>query len=279
MFIFVGGSPCRYTREMAESLFQPFPMLSGRRAQAWRHQPAYRRPRHFHAEPELNIVFRGSAVIGLGDGVVRAHAGDVVLFHPGQDHELLEASAELQLFVVALRPEVAERACSPLARASSHGCRLTTSDLSSVEDQLGALGAVVDGNAVEEQLASLFQEVQGKLSTNHVLSRRALQEISAHPETSGSDLAERLGVDPSVLSRHFHEDLGLTFVSYRARQRAMTFVRLVDSGQSLTRASQEAGFGSYAQCHRVITRALGCAPHKYFAGERSRIDQAIEPRT
>jgi hypothetical protein len=46
------------------SLYQPFPMQPGHRAQAWRHQPAFLRPRHFHEEPELNLVTRGTATFG-----------------------------------------------------------------------------------------------------------------------------------------------------------------------------------------------------------------------
>jgi len=259
---------------MVESLFQPFPMLPGRRAQAWRHHPAYRRPRHFHPEPELNAVCKGSALIGLGDSTVRLGPGDVILFHPGQDHVLLEASSDLELWVLALRPDLAASALDSLTRAASSRARLTPSALSALEGTLTGLADVRDANTVEVGTVSLFAQIQAQLSTNHVLSRRALQEVNTNPDTPGAQLAQRLGVDPSVLSRTFHEAFGVTFVSYRARHRAMAFIRLVDSGQPLTRAALEAGFGSYAQCHRVITKVLGCPPNRYFSGERARIDEA-----
>src|ERR1041384_7638566 len=111
-------------------------MLPGRRAQAWRHHPAYRRPRHFHAEPELNAVCKGTAVIGLGDRVVTLGPGGVVLFHPGQDHVLLEASSDLELWVVALRPDLADQALQPLSRVASIGESLSLSALSTLEDTL-----------------------------------------------------------------------------------------------------------------------------------------------
>src|SRR5688572_27193116 len=85
-------------------------MLPGRRAQAWRHQPAFRRPRHFHEEPEINLVTRGSCKMGVGDRPLRLTAGQLVVFQPGQDHELIEASPDLELFVFALRPELHARA-------------------------------------------------------------------------------------------------------------------------------------------------------------------------
>ena len=263
-----------YTALVVESLYQPFPMLPGRRAQAWRHQPAYRRPRHFHPEPELNAVCKGSAIIGLGDRVVRLGPGGVILFHPGQDHVLLEASPDLELWVVALRPEVAGRALQTLSRVASVGESLSPSALSALEDTLSGLAQVSDANIVETRTVDVFSMVQPHLSTNHVLSRRGLEESSARPNTAGAELAQHFGVDQSALSRNFHTAFGVTFVSYRARQRAMAFVRLVDEGQSLTSAALAAGFGSYAQCHRVLTKVLGCSPNRYFAGERTRVDDA-----
>jgi mannose-6-phosphate isomerase-like protein (cupin superfamily) len=80
-------------------------MLPGRRAQVWRHDPAFRRPRHFHEEPEINLVVRGRATLGVGDRVVSVGAGDLLLFLPGQDHVLLGSGQDLELFVVALHPE------------------------------------------------------------------------------------------------------------------------------------------------------------------------------
>jgi AraC-like DNA-binding protein len=187
---------------------------------------------------------------------------------------LLEASPDLELWVVALRPELAGRALHPLSRASSVGERLSASALSALGDTLAGLAQVSDANIVETRAVDIFSMIRSRLSTNHVLSRRGLEQASARPDTAGAELAEHFGVDQSALSRNFHTAFGVTFVSYRARQRAMAFVRLVDEGQSLTSAAMAAGFGSYAQCHRVLTKVLGCSPNRYFAGERTRIDDA-----
>jgi methylphosphotriester-DNA--protein-cysteine methyltransferase len=70
-----------------------------------------------------------------------------------------------------------------------------------------------------------------------------------------------------------HAELGVPLVEYRARMKLMRFVELVDSGRSLTRAALDAGFGSYAQCHRVFRRALDCSPQQYFTGARAEVDQ------
>jgi hypothetical protein len=90
-------------------LYQPFPMLEGRRGQIWRYAPEYRRPRHFHGEPELNLVVAGSGVFGSGAEVFQVAGGDLLCWPPGRDHELLEASADFDLYVAALTPELNAR--------------------------------------------------------------------------------------------------------------------------------------------------------------------------
>ena len=45
-------------------LYQPFPMPGAARAHIWHHVPETRRPRHFHSEPELNLVTGGFGFAG-----------------------------------------------------------------------------------------------------------------------------------------------------------------------------------------------------------------------
>ena len=268
-----------YNGHVTGALFQPFPMQPGRRAQAWRHQPAFLRPRHFHAEPELNLVTRGSATFGIGDEQITLARGDVVLFHPGQDHVLLSASADLGLFAVALLPELALRVCGALSPVRSRGFRMSESETSAAEEALSQLGGTGGGGEVEVPLAELFRSARARSAQTHVLSRLALQHLNADPSVSGEQLGSAVRAQPSALSRHFHDDMGIRLVEYRARLRLISFVHWVDQGHSLGRAALDAGFGSYAQCHRVFQSALGCSPRHYFNGQRRAIDDALTAPT
>jgi AraC-like DNA-binding protein len=259
---------------MPAALFQPFPMASGRRAQVWRHQPEFRRPRHFHEEPELNLVVKGHGLVGVGDRELQVSAGDLLLFHAGLDHVLIDSSADFDLFVMALRPELAARASASPILAASQSCRLSPAELASVAEQLSGLGSERDDAVTERSLAELFVMAGARCSGAHVLSRRALECVRAQPSVSGGALAEQLRTAASGISRRFHRDLGVRFVEYRSRVRLMSFVRLVDEGQTFSRAAREADFGSYAQCHRVFQRLLGCAPQEYFRGARVRVNDA-----
>lgn len=262
---------------MSVALFQPFPMLPRRTAQVWRHQPAYRRPRHFHEEPEINAVVRGTARLGIGDRTLELGPGELVMFEPGQDHVLVEASADLELFVVALRPALAERVRGARPCVLKEKIALSETEMSSLRERALLLGDVRDHGAVERGLGDLFASLGARPCTSHVSSRRAVGQLRATPELTATELAKRLRTTPAQVSREFHRDLGLTMVEFRTRLRLMRFVRLVDQGRSISAAALEADFGSYAQCHRAFHRAVGCSPRQYFRGARSSIETATEP--
>jgi AraC-like DNA-binding protein len=252
-----------------DALYQPFPMLPGRRAQGWRHQPSFLRPRHFHREPELNLVVRGSARLAVGESVVGALAGDCLFFTPGQDHQLLEASADLELFAIALTPALC-------ARVGSMACprrRLSAAELTDAAARLQAASQLNDAVAVEQALVPLF-ELQASPARRRS-TRLGLERLLLEPAVSGAELAAYARTSQSELSRHFRRDIGVRLVEYRARLRLMAFIAQVDAGRSLTRAALAADFGSYAQCHRVFRRALGCGPQHYFAERRRDIDEAV----
>jgi AraC-like DNA-binding protein len=153
---------------------------------------------------------------------------------------------------------------------------LPTSEVSELANEFVALADVSDRDAVETRLSEFFARAVERAQGAHVLSRRALESARATPSLPASSLARRLATAPSRLSHRFHEDLGVTLVEYRGRLKLMQFVEIVDRGRPLHHAALEAGFGSYAQCHRVFRRALGCSPRAYFNGERLNVDRATD---
>ena len=267
---------------MSGAVYQPFPMLERSRAQVWSYSPRYRRPRHFHSEPELNLVVAGSATFGVGSSVKVLHAGDVLGFTPGQDHELLAGSSDLVLFAVGLRRALSRdvlRRSADTVLAPLHA-RLRSGDVRALvarcADATGRAGA-------EQSVAELWQTAQAACKASdhtgpHVLTRRALTALDGSPELGREALAASARACPSELSRHFHEDLGLTLVEYRSRVRLLRFVEHVDRGASFTAAALDAGFGSYSQCHRVFRGALACTPRDFFHTElRRRVEDAFAP--
>ena len=105
--------------------------------------------------------------------------------------------------------------------------------------------------------------------------QRILNALSRDPVASGEFLAREMGISPGHLARSFKTEMGVSLVEYRNRLRVERFFATVDRGGSnLQEAAQEAGFGSYAQFHRVFRKLLGTTPREYLTGRRA---TALEP--
>jgi AraC-like DNA-binding protein len=265
------------------ALYQRFLPPRRERAFVWKYAQTIggRRPRHFHEEPELNLVLTGSATFGVGDRVVRVTSGELLAFPTGQDHALLEASPDLYLYAIGLDAEYSASVLpGPLEIVEPCHVRLPPAELDGVVDRASA---IVDRAGAEQLGAELWERVhwlsrrslERESRGAHVLTRRALKLVSAEPERGLDAVASELRAHPSDVSRYFHRDVGMTLVQYRTRARLLRVLRLVDAGRDLMSAAAEAGFGSYSQCHRAFHAEFGCAPAQFFrAGVREQMQRA-----
>src|SRR5450432_1816043 len=278
----MGGVP---GRALHQSFLPPHGLA---RALVWKFSLEFRgrRPRHFHAEPELNLIVSGTATFGVGKAVVTESKGDLLSFPPGQDHVLLEASPDLYLYAIGLQPSYSSQVLAAERESIALPChlRLTTNDFEALSARAAG---IVDRNGVDKPGAELWDHahwLRRKYSSAeghgmHVLTRRALSAVSESPNIGLTLLAKRLRTSPSELSRYFHRDVGIKLVQYRARLRLLRFIALVDEGQNNLLASAErSGFGSYSQCHRTFQSELGCGPREFLAsGQRQRMQAAYDP--
>jgi AraC-like DNA-binding protein/quercetin dioxygenase-like cupin family protein len=280
----------------------PFPMTSAERgalyqsflpdrdqhAYVWKYSQAIggRRPRHFHGEPEMNLILRGSATFGIGDMVIEARAGELLVFPPGQDHALLEASPDLYLYAIGMDPTFS----SEVLRAEAESVAVPL-HVRLEAPEFGGLARraedVVDRIGIEQRGAELWEHAvwlarrsfgaAGKAT--HVLTRRTLQILRDDPHLGLDRIARKLRTPASEVSRHFHRDASMTLVRYRSRLRLLRLIQLVDGGgHNLMTSAVEAGFGSYSQCHRIFRSELGCSPRQFFAsGLRERMQRVYSP--
>jgi AraC-like DNA-binding protein len=101
------------------------------------------------------------------------------------------------------------------------------------------------------------------------LVERVLQAVSEELPMTGEQLAVELGVSPGHLARSFKREMGVSLVDYRNRRRIDRFFDSISRAGgtvNLLDAALEAGFGSYAQFHRVYRKFLGSAPREVLAG-------------
>ena len=248
-----------------------------------RHVAGGARPRsHRHAEVEVNLVVRGTASYLLGERRYELAQGTSTWLFPGQEHVLVDESGDHELWwAVFRRPLVARiarpRGGRPLLEA----------------DPVGPVSRRLDSVRVA-RLAALFREVCDAESLDDALFNAGLQYLLSfawrafldsddivegtdlHPavetvarllraDPSAGDLvglARAASLSPSHLSRLFKAQTGVSISRFRNQQRLQRFQLLYGRGRRTTAlaAALEAGFGSYAQFHRVFRQLTGRSP-------------------
>jgi transcriptional regulator GlxA family with amidase domain len=78
-------------------------------------------------------------------------------------------------------------------------------------------------------------------------------------------------VGPGRFARVFKREMGVSLVRYRNQLRLERFVKIMDAGRSnMLEAARAAGFGSYAQFHRVFQSLRGTTPRAYLGRHRAK---------
>lgn len=256
---------------MTEALYQPFPIPGTARGHVWHHVPETRRPRHFHAEPELNLIAAGHASFGYGEATISVSAGDLLWWPPGQDHVLLTATPDLDLYVIGVTPAFSEHVLGGRVSGASGGAarlKLDQRALTRLRTSCAAHPGDRDPAALERHVGDLWREahrLRARSSDRHPLTARALSSLLERPDLKRGELARLINGNASEVSRNFHRDIGLTMVAYRTRLRLIRFIQLVEGGGlNFMAAAIDAGFGSYSQCHRAFQEAFACNPRVFF---------------
>jgi AraC-like DNA-binding protein len=237
---------------------------------------------HRHAELEVNLVVRGNASYLLGKHRYELTPGTLTWLFPGQDHVLIDESADHELWWAVFRPGlVARTAKTPESRnlleedpVGRFSCRLGSREVG----RLSALFSELrDAETLDDAL------VNAGLSYLLIFAWRAfldsddvVESVRVHPAVKTvarllsidqhagdlSTLARTAGLSPSHLSRLFKAQTGVSMSRFRNQQRLRRFVLFYGNGQRTTAlaAALEAGFGSYAQFYRVFRGETGRSP-------------------
>ena len=246
---------------------------------------------HRHAELELNLVVRGSASYLLGDRRYELSPRTLTWLFPGQDHVLVDESADHELWWAVFRPASCPRrgddAAGPLVERDPVGefsRRLDVRRAGRLEALLRELRDVetVDDALLNAGLAYLLlsawraflesEELVAGVDV-HPAVETVARCLRADPEAGGLDaLARTAGVSPSHLSRIFKAQTGVSITRFRNQRRLERFMALYGRGRRTTAlaAALDAGFGSYAQFYRVLRAETGEARRRCAAPTSSR---------
>jgi AraC-like DNA-binding protein len=258
----------------------------------WYSTPASTRfGRHHHRELELNVVVAGEACYWFPHGELRVVAPAALWIPPLVEHELLDTSPDLSMWVYSFRaPSGPELSGTP--RGSS---REASSVLSAAYRELGD-GPRVTGvpPATLARVCELSRDGllrPGLSPFNQILSEIFAAAWSArcpsdecgrpaHPAarraarslrdlaTSGSmaELARATSLSRERLSRVFAHCYGIGMVQYRNHHRVQKFIHDYGHGSeaSMLRAALDVGFGSYVQFHRAFKQVVGHPPAQHL---------------
>jgi len=238
---------------------------------------------HRHHEVEVNLVIAGNGTYIIGDRRIDIARHSLVWLFPGQDHILVERSVDYRMIIVVWRPELVARVVVGQDRLAHLAepvpgifCRtLAGEDARLLTALMGDVIGVEDAALVNQALAYLLPRcwaahlaaVDSAAVGLHPAIGRVVRLLGeADDERDVPALAAAVGLSPDHLGRLFRRQVGMSLVDYRQRRRLDRFLDLVDrGGHTLLDAAFAAGFGSYAQFHRVFRRCLGQGPRTWLA--------------
>jgi AraC-like DNA-binding protein len=150
---------------------------------------------------------------------------------------------------------------------------LTRARVDAGKQTSAALLCALVGMLLAEMPRSRGRSFVSGLAAPHPAATKAARLLGHDPSLSGVDLAAQLQVSPGRFARVFKNEMGVSLVRYRNQLRLERFVKIMDGGRSSMReAALAAGFGSYAQFHRVFHAQRGTTPRAYLVrgGKRRR---------
>lgn len=253
--------------------------------------PFAKRSLHRHDELEFNLVSAGSGRYVLQQRTYDLFPGSLVWLFPNQDHVLVDCDNRFRMWIAVIKRAPLERLCQRgryrVLRARDPGgnfCRtLGQADARGLQTLLREAHQESDDPPLHDAALShaLLKAWSGFLRAGETAPRalhpcvaRALDLCRRDPaQASLEELARACNLSRTYLSRLFKQQLGVGLNEYRNRCRLEKFFRhrQTNAHESLLAAALQAGFGSYAQFHRVCKAQTGRSPHQLDAsGEKPR---------
>ncbi|MFB9277492.1 helix-turn-helix domain-containing protein [Cohnella cellulosilytica] len=252
---------------------------------------------HAHQGMELLLVHEGAGQVIVGDQLVHAQAGTLLLFQPYQLHKVhmrsdavyersvflfdpaeldsrLDAFPSLQRFFRVLWRNELSRQHFPLGEHAEAAIQALAGCAQTLQgaDRLRRLEEMsLAGIALLQLLRRLFPEIE-ELASSPSRPRamgnteKAMQWIEAHyhEEFQLNRLADELFVSPSHLSRLFHQETGATLTEYMTARRLREAGLLLSATRLPVREiAERIGLTNVAYFGKLFRRNFGMTPVQY----------------
>ena len=247
----------------------------------WFHRSTGRIRPHRHAELEANFITGGHAAYLVGEQRFRLSRRTLIWLFPSQNHLLIDQSDDFTMWIAVWKPALLEHACQgettqELKESQPNQTwisRLESEDAARLETLFARVSEVSSsdhlnaglGYLLLESFAARSRSAQGEAGRAvHPAIERAARILRDEP-LDVPELSRRVGLSQSRLSRLFRAQIGKSLPDFRAQMALERFFKEFEPHASLHEAAERAGFGSYAQFHRVFRAQMGISPAFYRA--------------
>ena len=203
--------------------------------------------------------------------------GQLHILHPDETHDGAAGTEEgFGYRILYIAPELIRDAVDGWAlpfvgdpvQKLTPTIRFVSSLLADIDEQITDLARV----EIAATLADTLRALSGRSGHRPVTINIRAVELArdylaahAHEQTPASTLERITGSDRFTLARHFRRALGTSPDRYRTMRRLALARVAIESGQSLARASAEAGFADQSHMTRQFKRTYGLTPAHWIA--------------
>lgn len=250
---------------------------------------------HYHQNMEILYVMKGSMEVRIDDSVYHLKDNDFILINSNKNHGVSAKEAPLAArFVIDFHMLAEYMGTMQLM----FWCNTTVDKNDAYQDVRTLLDCIVERYLEQDDknelyLDSLYYKTLHLLTSNFMVKaddarlyaestqdrirvRQIQNYIQANYQSqiSLNDLAKKLYLSNSYLSKYVKKHLGMTFLDYLNNVRLFHAVdELIYSNKSLTHIAMDNGFPTSAAFTKVFRDMHGEAPSEY----RKRMRNVVEP--
>lgn len=237
-------------------------------------------PNHFHEYYVIGFIEGGRRRLWCRDGEFDLTAGDLILFHPRDNHQCAPLSGELLDYrAVNIRPEVMQKAVREITgREAPLSFRCNVARQSEAAGPLSDLfDAIVQGRPrlekeealffllrqVMEEHAAPFEEADLPQANPQIQALCAYMEKHYSENLSLDDLLSMVSFGKSYLLRSFTRQLGVSPYRYLQTVRVGKAKERLEQGVAPIDVAGLAGFSDQSHFSNLFKEFIGLTPKQY----------------
>ena len=235
---------------------------------------------HFHSHIELYLVEEGEVDVRVNQQHRRLHKGELAVILSYDAHQYEPAPNTVITYLI-----VPARICSELDGKSVGNPfisdeRLFASVLQCCRVIAQGRNALLTDGCIRAAFGLLLETLsftprEASSESDGLSSVLLYLHNNFRTGITLASTASALGYNPSYLSRHFKNTLGVPFNQYLTMLRLREAVMHLASGHKIAFCAYESGFHSVRTFYRAFAQEFGCTPGEYASENASAFTQPL----